>query len=56
LTQDGLAESAIASELKSTTASAVDVIRAALGDKTDTFLNLVKEYNRGRSIPVKLFL
>jgi len=54
LTQEGLAESAIASELKSTTASAVDVIRAALGDKTDTFLNLVKEYNRGRSIPVKL--
>jgi len=39
LTQEGLAESAIASELKSTTASAVDVIRAALGDKTDTFLN-----------------
>jgi len=35
LTQEGLAESAIASELKSTTASAVDVIRAALGDKTD---------------------
>jgi len=54
LTQQGLAESAIASELKTTTASAVDVIRAALGDKTDTFLNLVKEYNRGRSIPVKL--
>jgi len=54
LTQEGLAESAIASELKSTTASAVDVIRAALGDKTDTFLNLVKEYNRDRSIPVKL--
>jgi len=53
LTQEGLAESAIASELKSTTASAVDVIRAALGDKTDTFLNLVKEYNRDRDWAVK---
>ncbi|WP_018963678.1 GerMN domain-containing protein [Coprothermobacter platensis] len=54
LTQQGLADNAISSQLKSTTASAVEIITSALGDKTDKFIGLVKEYNQSRSIPLAL--
>jgi hypothetical protein len=54
LTEQGVSESSMASQLKTTTASAVDILTTALGDKMDKFVSLVQEYNQSRSIPLKL--
>ncbi|NPV88034.1 GerMN domain-containing protein [Coprothermobacteraceae bacterium] len=54
LTLNNVSDSEFVAQLKPVTASAIELVNQALGTRAESLWNLVKDYNKGKSIPLRL--